>query len=133
MSERTNRMAWKRLDLPDPFAPTVEVGEDGRWSRGERGDRGWARGGVDAWIWRLFLNGGCAHSGEKKQRHPSGRLRGAHGGSGKRNARGVRTDTVQVRLKVHRCLLAVGLEPFQHHLFDVHIAVARKSSRCQDL
>ena len=81
----------------------------------------------------FFEKAGVPTEGKKSNDTRREGSRGAHGGSGKRNARGVRTDAVQVRLKVHRCLLAVGLEPFQHHLFDVHIAVARKSSRCQDL
>ena len=33
MSESTKRIAWNRLDLPEPFAPTVKVRKDGQRSR----------------------------------------------------------------------------------------------------
>ena len=65
-------MAWKRLDLPDPFAPTVKVRKEGRRSRGERGDGGWARGGgLTLGSSVFFEKAGVPTEGRKKQRHKS--------------------------------------------------------------
>ena len=50
MSERTNRMAWKRLDLPDPFAPTVKVRKEGEGPEVSAAMVDGRGGGADAWI-----------------------------------------------------------------------------------
>ena len=107
MSARTNRMAWNRLDLPEPFAPTVR--DEGR-GRGEGRQDG--RGGREG----LFSKrGGCPGRGV-----PTGRIWAWQ-----------RTDAVEMGLEVGGGLLPVRLEPLDDDLLDVHGAWEGVTAGCR--
>ena len=107
MSARTNRMAWNRLDLPEPFAPTVR---DEGWGRGEGRQDG--RGGRDGFFSK---RGGCPARGV-----PTGRIWAWR-----------RTDAVEMGLEVGGGLLPVRLEPLDDDLLDVHGAWEGVTAGCR--
>ena len=115
MSERTNRIAWTRLDLPEPFAPTANESTDeqtAEWGSSQRRGRTPRRRGKGR-----DLNEILKRRASGKRRERGGERSGAHSAAR-------RTDAIKMGLEVHRGLLAVGLEALDDHLFDVHGASA---------